>query len=516
MKSTLFIILALAFGMTHIVILFPLNYGDAVINIIYARNFSSGGFFEFNPGEKSFGSSSPFWVVLLAGVLKLFPQNTVLGAKLAGSALYLLTFPLLFIAARNIFPGRRTPVFAVFFWSYFSPPAAYGAAAFETVLLINLVLIFAIIIRAVLGREKEGAVMFFLAGLVSGLLILCRFESFLFLLAAGLTVIIRRFAFLRKEWKKFLLLILVFLATVSPYFAYSYGCSGSALPSSGKARLQEAKASASLNGASFWSPGAVCFFIARKKLILIILAAAAFLILGRKGKLNPVSIALAVWFFLDLIFFTFIFPGARELERYLYPLVAVLILFSASGIDTISKLAASLEKISPAVIRLALIIFFIALNSLGIVNSLRLSSSAVPFDLLVEKKLAGWFNSTVPAEERILTYEVQQKFYLKNPVLSLDGIIGGEVLPYLFPRGNISEFLKKYRPSYWVMGSAVLYRPEYRETILRDIAKRPEGDQGSSYEAEGIGFTLMKKAPPDRKEYPGFSAYRRVYRLDYK
>ena len=47
--------------------------GDALIHLAYAENAAAGRWFEFNPGEKSSGVTSPGWMLLLAGCFKLAP-----------------------------------------------------------------------------------------------------------------------------------------------------------------------------------------------------------------------------------------------------------------------------------------------------------------------------------------------------------------------------------------------------------------------------------------------------------
>ena len=54
--------------------LFPYRHfagDDAYISFRFARNFAEGAGFAFNPGEPTYGSTSPLWIFLMAGLHRL-------------------------------------------------------------------------------------------------------------------------------------------------------------------------------------------------------------------------------------------------------------------------------------------------------------------------------------------------------------------------------------------------------------------------------------------------------------
>src|SRR5436190_3211288 len=56
-------------------LMFPLRGGftdDGFIHVQYARNLMTRGEYSFNPGETSFGTTSPLWVMALAVVARPF------------------------------------------------------------------------------------------------------------------------------------------------------------------------------------------------------------------------------------------------------------------------------------------------------------------------------------------------------------------------------------------------------------------------------------------------------------
>lgn len=78
MKKTLDI---LAPALLLLVFLLPLKNGftdDGFIHIQYARNIIERGEYSFNPGEVSFGTTSPLWVVELAALGSFFADREVL------------------------------------------------------------------------------------------------------------------------------------------------------------------------------------------------------------------------------------------------------------------------------------------------------------------------------------------------------------------------------------------------------------------------------------------------------
>jgi hypothetical protein len=61
--------------------MFPLRHGftdDGFIHVQYARNIMTRGEYSFNPGEVSFGTTSPLWVISLAAIGKAFDRPEAL------------------------------------------------------------------------------------------------------------------------------------------------------------------------------------------------------------------------------------------------------------------------------------------------------------------------------------------------------------------------------------------------------------------------------------------------------
>ena len=69
-------------GILIAIVLSPVLYignyaGDSQVHLIYGQNAAEGRFFEFNPGEKSSGVTSPGFMLILASFFKVFPDTWV-------------------------------------------------------------------------------------------------------------------------------------------------------------------------------------------------------------------------------------------------------------------------------------------------------------------------------------------------------------------------------------------------------------------------------------------------------
>ncbi len=99
-------------AVTGLVVLHPLLYagmfaGDAEIHLAYAERAAQGRFFEFNPGEKSPGVTSPGYMLLVAVLFQLLPATWVpLAMKVLGYAAWYGLVALVFLLARRLIRDR--------------------------------------------------------------------------------------------------------------------------------------------------------------------------------------------------------------------------------------------------------------------------------------------------------------------------------------------------------------------------------------------------------------------------
>jgi hypothetical protein len=120
-------------------------------------------------------------------------------------------------------------------------------------------------------------------------------------------------------------------------------------------------------------------------------------------------------------------------------------------------------------------------------------------------------NSFAEKNCTILAYEVQDRYYLRDDLdlLSLDGIVDGKIIPYY---QDVTGFLLRYQPDYWLANDAVNYRPYLFKSILRDVMGRAS-TLNSTVEINGIRFTNVWVASV--KSTPQFSSVLYIYKIDY-
>jgi hypothetical protein len=98
-------------------LLAPLGRGftdDGFIHVQYARNIMTRGEYSFNPGETSFGTTSPLWVIALAAFARPFHGDDAL-VEVSRVLSWLAAFAALFVFRRFVVAlgaSRRTALFA--------------------------------------------------------------------------------------------------------------------------------------------------------------------------------------------------------------------------------------------------------------------------------------------------------------------------------------------------------------------------------------------------------------------
>lgn len=90
------------------------NYaGDSQVHLIYGENAAQGNFFEFNPGEKSPGVTSPGYMLLVAAAFRVFPDILVPASlKLANLLFWYGLLWVFFLTARRLLSSTGWAVLA--------------------------------------------------------------------------------------------------------------------------------------------------------------------------------------------------------------------------------------------------------------------------------------------------------------------------------------------------------------------------------------------------------------------
>jgi len=180
-----------------------LCFDDAYITFRYAENLALGRGLVFNRGERVFGSSTPFFCLVLAG-LRLIGIKTPLAADLLNLLSLIFSAALVFLVCRQA-KDRILGLSAAFLFIFFPYFWRYLPSGMETMFAIFLALVL------VWLDLKERPV---LAGLVAGLLLLTRIDALALL--AG--VALMRFFQNRRQA---IIIVSVCLLTLLPWLIFS-------------------------------------------------------------------------------------------------------------------------------------------------------------------------------------------------------------------------------------------------------------------------------------------------------
>ena len=206
---------------------FGVPLDDTWIHFRFAENFASGHFFEYNVGEPTPGTTSPFWVIVLSipfliSYKLILPFSYIIGSVfflLTGIEVYRLSNKLGFEKKFSLLISVLTLLAGRLAWSSLSG------------MEITLFCCLTVIILKTHLNELEQNKLNIVTGLLLGLAAITRPETYLL---AGLYYILS-IILLRKVLKQnflhLVLSVLIFAAIVIPYPVFSYSITGKFLPS---------------------------------------------------------------------------------------------------------------------------------------------------------------------------------------------------------------------------------------------------------------------------------------------
>jgi hypothetical protein len=477
-------------------LLYGLTYGDPSIHFVYAKNMWEYGFFHYNALGPSSGSSSPIWTVLLSPLFLLpRPDHAV---RIFSIAVFFAGAWVAYRVTRALTGRRECGAVGAAVWLVLFPAHHLTAVAFETVFAAALFLGVGGAFLLQLDRPDARPRDAFLLGAAAGLLPLARME-----LALACALMFAALLLLRP--RRALSFALGGAVTSLPYFLWSLVATGSVVPQSAGGRMI-GEVSYPANVLSLG--GTLTRTLAPVGVALVL---GTFVLFWRGAWRARAVWAVAALFGVVFIILT---PRTHLLVRYVFPvLVPCAVVLAAFLVQRLledgrprRRLAASLGVAA-----------FLALYGATVLRgSYGMHRNAVPvynWDLVFERDLVKRLNTMVPPSDTVLMYEIQTQYFLNAPALSLDGIVGGQVLPYLHRGSDLSDFLRDYRPRWWVANGAVLYREELKKTILARVLKTPP-PVGDSVQVSGITFTHVLQREGDIPDRFG-GGWRSVYRLDY-
>lgn len=337
-RSHLFPSLVVLVILLHPFLYLQMYAGDAELHLVFGRNAAHGHFFEFNVGEKSPGTTSPGYMLLLAALFRLFPETIVPALVKAINILcWYALLTVLFLLARRVL-GNETWALATVLVASLLPGSIYNSTVgMENGIFAFLVLLW--IYAAVRLRWFEVPVALDVKGeLVLGTLlgVLCWLRPEAFVLCA-VALAYRVFSArksalsVRRAFRAALLFLISFLPLAALLIYFQYSLTGFLLSSSGMARVANSWQGAFVFGPVSFDPKFVVRLVFYFPLTIFWLIG-NWLIVTRRTPAREQRCEI----FLLIVFWVFFFLystllGAAHLARYTIFTMALLVLVAMRG-----------------------------------------------------------------------------------------------------------------------------------------------------------------------------------------
>jgi len=495
-----------------------MNAGDPSIYLTFAKSMRKGFFYYGNEGPKG-GATSPLWALLLA-FFYLFGEPDILLIKYFNLILLILSIALLFVLTKRVSNDIISAFFAVFLYASYDVIQSTTALFFETTLASLFVFLSILLTIRLTERLNLATTIAFkdwlVWSIVLGILPLTRPEC---IMITFLCIFSLGFLLIKKKIKAKILLfsIFSFLAVLisSGWYIYMWQATGQLVPSSISARAIEIS---NLKGVSIWQTLFRTSILRLSVYLSAIMFLVGFIFLLVNPKTNKTSVSLIVLSILSfVVLFSFKNPG-QYMPRYLIPVKGLLFLLMGTGIGYLLRHFVRVEGKQ----YWASLVLFLCMFKAGVEYGKREYIYAYTdkitknftMEQILEKPVALFLNSKANEKDYILVYEMQTQYYLKPQAISLDGIVGGEIIPYLKSKSDLTDFLLKYKPKFIIVSNALEYRKEFANTILNKLYRQDNQIRiNSSIEINGILFTKVFERTLDQVPFDG--ACKSIYKITY-
>lgn len=481
--------------------------GDATIYLSYARNATEGHLFQFNAGEFSSGSTSPLWSLVLA--VPYVVGAGLGGAKVVAAVVAVLAVATTFAAAARL-AGSRVAAAAA---TLFVPGAMtfYPTSLYESGLVVTLsaLALLAGARAADAGLARDWRVLWPLVA-VWAALPLTRPDAVLLVGAQAVALLLAAAA---PRIRAALTLGVCLLAAAIPsvvYFGYSLADLGTPSTSSDARAFALHEFAAEFVGPFYRSADVFRELFGSPWVFAFVAALAGLALQLRRRETRWIGVygglAIAGYVFLLAL----VAPALHDTPRYLLPVVPVVVCGAAG-------LLAALPPGRRAWAGVAVAAAAIGAASAAEVDHRveQLRGFGITEREVFSRDVTDRLNRIARPGETVLSYEVQLRYNLRDDVdvLSQDGIIDGKVRPYQEDR-DMTGFLLRYRPRWWIADENVRTRPYLRGSILEralvEFRRRP-GLQ--SLTLDRVRFDLIERRSEPLA--PGFGGWQMLFALSY-
>lgn len=453
--------------------------GDPSIYYIFSKNLSNGEFLTYNKGEFSSGATSPLWAILLS--VPFFFSKNVIYAKIFSLIITLTAHIYLIYWLKSLIKSKLFVLVLYSIISYYT--LIFGIMSYEISLLLFAI---PLLVIGVINEKKSYIFISFL------LLPLIRPDSFAIVFVTFSYLVYNK----TLNYKSDLIKIFLAVLPIGIYVIFSYSLTGTYSSSSYCRSFALSEGTNTLLGLHY-SFSSIFAVIAFPSAFLILL-------LFSKRNLNKITLISIFSTLIYLFVFTFIKPINENPQRYLVP-IFILLTFSV---------ATNYKDFNPIRLKLKLIMLVILIFIGSLIGGKVFKYyNTFSFDQIAERDLINSINSEVPMNSLILSYEVQNKYFMRDDlkILSLDGIIDGKVAPYL-RTSNMIDFINKYKPNYWIANDAVNYRDYLHKSKLYKVYNN-KTMLNDTVQVDNVSFILLKK---NNVNLGKLANWQKFYKIVYK
>ncbi len=429
---------------------FPLD--DAYIHLCYARNLAQGNGFSFNPGEPSFGTTSPLWVFILALFIR-FLEPHLLVRLIAGICLWLSLYLGSAIIREQLREKSLSTPVKVFFIFF---PALFLAASGNFLWIVfsgmESALFCALTLASIflLIRKKPA----WFGYPLMGLLVLTRFE------AVFLIPLVLLWQWFHLEDKKKMWGILVSIVLPLAFHAWAYFALGHFLPTtrSGKLASDLFNSGISLKGGWVFFTRHILYLWHTQQIfqpaLLLAIAAVLSLIWTNKSKINigPAGM-LAIFALMIFLYHDQFFRSTQLLTPYhnfryqvlFFPAVAIGL---TAIFGRLYEIGLAQKKDASAIIWILVIVMVPSSVFLRKWHTLFLDQSRHVEE--VHQLAARWASYNLPESSRIACFDIGSLgFYSDRYVIDLGGLTDPKIYPYLRKK-EVGGYLEQERATHYI------------------------------------------------------------------
>jgi hypothetical protein len=412
---------------------------DAYITYRYARNLSLGLGFVYNRGEHILGTTTPLYTLILAAgayVTKL--DVTEIST--------FVCFVSLWVSAGILFEmGKsRSKLFALSLALVFtSNPFLRYFVGMESLFLVALLLLTV----WAHGNDKR-----MLSAIVSGLLIITRYEMIFFLML----VCVGDFLATRKLPLRYL----VGNVPVVVWLVFAHLSFGSAIPLSVSAKLTAPRVPFLVGAAVYW------YQISREIVLIhvvLVFLCVGILVLPRKRDTRREYALILIW---SIVYLVVGAIWAGSFPWYYAPLIPGFALLTSIGLDYVSAFPSNLERFARASLRARRLAKFLLMCGVTLVVGIQFGfwirdyalyrgqvfdSRYVPY-----RQVAEWLKAHATRDQAITAYEIGYIGYLTDMrVIDLAGLVTPALHPWIEQgrEATLIHALRIYAPDYVLVPS---------------------------------------------------------------